>query len=140
MRLLVTTPTTIVADRQHVVSVRAEDATGSFGILQGHADFLTALTVCVVAWRERDGAQRFCAVRHGMLSVRAGKEVAIATREALVGDDLDHLEGVALAQFREDIEEERASRTESLELQMAAIRQIIRFLRPQRSGIFGAGP
>ncbi|MGB8276867.1 MAG: F0F1 ATP synthase subunit epsilon [Methylovirgula sp.] len=140
MRLLVTTPTAIIADRQNVVAVRAEDTTGSFGILEGHADFLTALTVCVIAWRERDGVQRFCAVRHGVFSVRAGKEVAIATREALVGDDLDHLEGVALAQFRQDAEEERASRTENLQLQMAAVRQIIRFLRPQRSEMFGAGP
>ena len=96
MRLLVTTPTAIVADRQNVIAVRAEDTTGSFGILEGHADFLTALTVCVIAWRESDGIQRFCAVRHGVFSVRAGKEVAIATREALVGDDLDHLEGVVL--------------------------------------------
>lgn len=140
MRLLITTPTSIVVDRQNVVSLRAEDATGSFGILENHADFLTVLPVCVVAWRERDGAQRFCAVRHGIFSVRAGKEVSVATREALVGDDLDHLEGVALAQFREDAEEERASRAESLELQMAAVRKIIRFLRPQSSGIFGAGP
>lgn len=140
MRLLVTTPTAIVADRQNVVAVRAEDTTGSFGILEGHADFLTALTLCVIAWRESDGVQRFCAVRRGVFSVRAGKEVAIATREALVGDDLDHLEGVALAQFRQDAEEERASRTENLQLQMAAVRQIIRFLRPQRSGMFGAGP
>lgn len=139
MRLLVTTPTSIIVDQQNVVSVRAEDATGSFGILEGHTDFLTALSVCVVSWRVREDVQRFCAVRHGMLSVRAGKEVAIATREALVGDDLDHLERVALAQFRQDVEEERASRTENLELQMAAIRQVIRFLRPQRSGIFGAG-
>ncbi len=140
MRLLVTTPTAIVADRQNVVAVRAEDTTGSFGILEGHADFLTALTVCVIAWRESDGVQRFCAVRHGVFSVRAGKQVAIATREALVGDDLDRLEGVALAQFRQAAEDERASRTENMQLQMAAVRQIIRFLRPQRSGMFGDGP
>lgn len=139
MRLLVTTPTSVAVDRPNVMSLRAEDASGSFGILDGHADFLTALTVCVIAWRESDGAHRFCAVRYGVLAVRGGKEVAIATREALVGDDLDRLETVALTQFRQDAEAESISRTESLQMQMAAVRQIIRYLRPQRSGMFGAG-
>ncbi len=140
MRLLVTTPTSIAVDRQNVTSVRAEDASGSFGILEGHADFLTALSVCVIAWREAGDVQRYCAVRHGVLAVRSGREVAIATREALVGDDLEQLESVALAEFREAAEAETTSRTESLQMQMAAVRQIIRYLRPQRRGMFGAGP
>ena len=40
MRLLITTPTAVVIDEQDVVAVRAEDESGSFGILNGHADFL----------------------------------------------------------------------------------------------------
>jgi len=51
MRLLITTPTAVVIDDPDVVTVRAEDESGSFGILNGHADFLTALTVSVVSWR-----------------------------------------------------------------------------------------
>ena len=39
MRLLITTPTTVVVDDPDVVALRAEDDSGSFGILQGHADF-----------------------------------------------------------------------------------------------------
>ena len=38
MRLLISDPTKVVADHADVVSVRAEDASGSFGILQGHAE------------------------------------------------------------------------------------------------------
>ena len=101
MRLLITTPTAVVIDEPDVVAVRAEDESGSFGILNGHADFLTALTVSVVSWHRTDDRQRFCAVRRGVLSVTKGSEVAIATREALPGDDLDHLEQVVLAEFRE---------------------------------------
>ncbi len=100
---------------------------------------LTALTVSVVSWRRADGRQRFCAVRHGVLSVTDGSEVAIATREAIAGDDLARLERVVLAQFREELEAERTARTESLQLQMQAIRQIVRYLRPERPSIFGAG-
>jgi F-type H+-transporting ATPase subunit epsilon len=65
--------------------------------------------------------------------------VAIATREALVGDDLDHLEHLVLANFRSNVEAERTARTASLQLQMKAIRQIVRCLRPERPGAFGGG-
>jgi F-type H+-transporting ATPase subunit epsilon len=139
MRLLITTPTSVVVDQRDVVAIRAEDESGSFGILQGHADFLTALTFSVVSWRGAAPAQQFCAVRRGLLSVSAGNEVAIATRAAIVSDDLAQLERVILAQFREDFEAEQTARTDSLQLQMQAIRQIVRYLRPKRSGIFGAG-
>jgi F-type H+-transporting ATPase subunit epsilon len=137
MRLLITTPTAVVLDDPDVVGVRAEDESGSFGILTGHADFLTALTVSVVSRHCADERRRFCAVRHGVLSVTNGNEVAIATREAILGDDLDHLEQVVLAEFRESLEAERIARTESVQLQMKAIRQIVRYLRPERPGVFG---
>lgn len=137
MRLLITTPTAVVVDERDAVAVRAEDESGSFGILPGHADFLTALTVSVVSWRRTDRARRFCAVRRGVLSVSRGSLVAIATREALVGDDLDHLEHAVLANFRNNVEAERTARTASLQLQMKAIRQIVRYLRPEQRGAFG---
>lgn len=137
MRLLITTPTAVVVDEPDAVAVRAEDESGSFGILPGHADFLTALTVSVASWRRANGARRFCAVRRGVLSVSRGSLVAIATREALVGDDLDHLEHVVLASFCNNVEAERTARTSSLQLQMKAIRQIVRYLRPERPRAFG---
>ena len=139
MRLLITTPTAVVIDDANVAAVRAEDESGGFGILNGHADFLTALTVSVVSWHHADDHRRFCALRRGVLSVTKGSEVTIATREAIPGDDLDHLEQVVLAEFREALEAERIARTESLQLQMKAIRQIVRYLRPERRGVFGGG-
>jgi F-type H+-transporting ATPase subunit epsilon len=139
MRLLITTPTSVVVDEQNVTTVRAEDETGSFGILERHAEFLTALTASVVNWRGADDRPRFCAVRRGVLSVTRGTKVSIATREAIVGDDLADLEQVVLLQFRESLEAERAARTESLRLQMQAVRRIVHYLRPKPRGTFGAG-
>jgi F-type H+-transporting ATPase subunit epsilon len=135
MRLLITTPTAVVVD-EDVVSIRAEDESGGFGILAGHADFTTALGVSVISWRLRGDRQRFCAVRRGVLSVSKGKETAIATREAIVDDDLARLENTVLTHFREAVEVEKIARTESLRLQMKAIRQIVRFLRPERPRLF----
>jgi F-type H+-transporting ATPase subunit epsilon len=139
MRLLITTPTTVVVDDSDVVAVRAEDESGSFGILSGHADFLTALAVSVVSWRLADDTRRYCAVRYGVLTVRGGNAVAIATRQAILGDDLDRLEAVVLADLRNAADAEREARTESLQLQLRAIRKIVKLLHPVRAGGFGEG-
>lgn len=140
MRLLITTPTAVVVDEPDANAVRAEDESGSFGILDGHDDLLTALTVSVVSWHRADGPSRYCAVRRGILSVAGGREVAIATREAIVGDDLDRLEQVVLAEFRQKADTERVASTRALELQMKAIRQIVRYLRPERRGAGEGSP
>lgn len=135
MRLRIITPLAVVVDEDGVTAVRAEDASGGFGILPRHADFLTSLAISVVAWKRADATQRFCAVRHGVLSVTAGKEISVATREAVVGDDLATLDQTVLARFRADIETERTEHVESTRLQLNAIRQIMRHLRPDgRSG------
>ena len=47
MRLRITTPLSVVVDEDGILSLRAEDATGSFGILPRHADFLTSLAISI---------------------------------------------------------------------------------------------
>ncbi len=129
MRLLISDPTRVVVDTD-VVSVRAEDDTGCFGILPGHADLLTVLIPSVVAWRGPDGGTRWCAVRRGVLTVRGGDEIAIATRQAQPGDNLDVLEHEVLAQYRAEADAERVARVAATRLHMQAIRRIVRALRP----------
>ena len=72
--------------------------------MPGHADFLTSLAISVVGWKRSDGTRRYCAVRHGVLSVTDGRNISIATREAVTGDDLATLDETVLARFRADIE------------------------------------
>jgi F-type H+-transporting ATPase subunit epsilon len=137
MRLRIVTPLSVVVDEEGVLGLRAEDASGGFGILPRHADFLTSLALSVVAWRSGDGQSHYCAVRRGVLSVAGGRDVTIATREAVAGDDLANLDQTVLAGFRANIEMERAERAESTRLQLNAIRQIMKHLRPDRHD--GAG-
>jgi F-type H+-transporting ATPase subunit epsilon len=137
MRLRIVTPLAVVVDDEEVAAIRGEDASGSFGVLPGHADFLTTLAISVVGWRSNSGVQRYCAVRRGVLSVTAGRTVVIATREAVVGDDLATLDRDVLARFREDREAERSERVGSTGLQLRAIRQIMRHLRPDRRAASG---
>jgi F-type H+-transporting ATPase subunit epsilon len=136
MRLHITTPLAVIADADGIVSLRAEDASGSFGILPGHADFLTSLAICAVGWKSHDGTRHYCAVRRGVLSVTAGQDIAIVTREAVPGDDLATLDQTVLSRFRADIETERVERVDSARLQLNAIRQIVSHLRAPRSADF----
>src|ERR1700738_730523 len=83
MRLRIITPLSVIVDEDGVLALRGEDATGSFGILPGHADFLTSLAISVVSWESSDGTRHYCAARRGVLSVTAGRDIAVATREAV---------------------------------------------------------
>jgi F-type H+-transporting ATPase subunit epsilon len=134
MRLRIVTPLSVVIDEDGVLALRADDATGSFGIMPRHADFLTSLAICVVSWESSNGMRHYCAVRRGALSVNGGHDIAIATREAVPGDNLVTLDETVLARFRADIETERTEHVESTRLQLNAIRQIMSHLRPDQRG------
>lgn len=130
--LRIITPLSIIVD-QATTGLCAVDASGSFGILPGHADFLTRLSVSVVRWTAPDGVPHFCAVRGGALTVRGG-HVAIATREAVVGDDLETLDREVLARFRADLDEERVEHVETTRLQLNVMRKMLARLQPKPRG------
>jgi F-type H+-transporting ATPase subunit epsilon len=136
VRLRIVTPLSVIVDEEGVLSLRAGDASGSFGVLPGHADFLTSLAVSVVSWRSADGRRHFCAVRGGVLTIDNGREIAIATPEAMAGEDLEMLDRDVLARFREESEAEKSERVDVTRLHLAAIRQIMRHLRPGRNHEF----
>jgi len=130
MKLVIATPTAIVVKADDVHYIRAEDSTGAFGIQSGHADFLTALAISVLTWRDRAGLEHYAAVRGGVFRVREGESVEVATREAILGDNLKNLREGVLAHMTQHAETEQAARLGALGLQQAAIQQIYRYLRP----------
>jgi F-type H+-transporting ATPase subunit epsilon len=128
MRLLVTTPTSVAVDVDGVQHIRAEDETGAFGILPGHADFITALAISVMTWRNHAGDQHHVAVRGGVLTVTDGELIEVATADAAGEDTLRELGETVLARFREEARAEEESRLSAARLHVAAIRQIQRYL------------
>jgi len=130
MKLRIVTPLDMPVDEDGVTSLRADDPTGSFGILQGHADFLTSLVTGVVRWTAQDGTCRYCAVRRGQLAVTGGTAISITTREAITGTDLATLEHNVLARFQADIDTERAEKVGNTRIELLAIRQIVNHLKP----------
>lgn len=140
LHLTITTPTTVLVDSAKVVAVRAEDESGGFGILPGHANLLTVLPASVVRWHERSGATRFCAVRGGVFVVSGGERVAIACRQGTMGDDLAQLEKDVREMRRAEAEADKSARVEQMRLHARAVRQLMRYLRPDRPGEFGSPP
>ena len=130
MNLHIVTPLEIVVS-EAIQSLRAEDETGCFGILPGHADFLTSLAISVVRWTT-DARTSYCAVRGGVLSVTGGTQITIATREAITSTDLATLDQSVLSRIQSEYDQERIQHVESTRLQLLAIRQMIGRLNTDR--------
>ena len=130
LHLTVTTPAQILVASDNVMAVRAEDQSGSFGILPGHADLLTVLVPSVLRWRTADGAACFCAVRGGVFTISSGRDVAVACREGVVGDSLEDLEAKVRTVRAQELEADRKARVEQIRMHALAVRQLVRYLRP----------
>lgn len=139
MKLLITTPLSTIVDETGVTSLRAEDETGAFGILPGHADFLTTLSISVVSWKTKD-SEHHVAVRGGVLTVRGGQEISIVTREGVGEGTLAELGEAVIARMKQDEESEEASRMTGTRMELAAMRQIERYLATGRSRFRAATP
>lgn len=136
MRLEIVTPLGVVHQVSGVEHLLAEDATGLFGVRQGHGDFVTVLNASVLSWRLAAGGEGHAAVRGGVLLVRKlGGEVRVevATREAMVSEDLAALESLVEASFRAEEAVEEQSRGQAARLHAAVYRGVLRYLRPEES-------
>lgn len=127
LRLIVTTPLDMVLDTPDVASIRAEDDSGSFGLLPGHADLLTVLRPSVLHWRRADGIWHHIALRGGVLTVQ-GETVRVACREAVTGDDLEKLGALVQETFAAHEDAARRARGEHMRLHAAAIRTLMQRL------------
>jgi F-type H+-transporting ATPase subunit epsilon len=130
LHLTIVTPTAILVDRDDVKALRAEDKSGSFGVLPGHTDLLTVLPASVVRWRGADDLAHYCALRGGVLRVTKGDAVAIVCRQGAVGDDLARLEAEVEELRAAEADSDRRARVEQLRLHAHVVRQLMRFLRP----------
>jgi F-type H+-transporting ATPase subunit epsilon len=130
LQLIIATPAKLLIDVDDVRSLRAEDDSGGFGILPGHADLLTVLPPSVLRWTREDGSTRYCALSGGVLRVAGGKRVAIACRRGAIGDDLPALQAEIAALRSAELDADRKARVEQTRLHARALRQLMRYLRP----------
>lgn len=137
LHLTITTPSAVLVDVADAQSVRAEDDSGGFGILPGHADFLTVLPASVIRWRDDAGHLHYCAQGGGVFAVSEGNRILVACRQATLGDDLGRLENDVRAMQSALADADRKSRVEQTRLHTNAVRQLARLLRPGVAGANG---
>ena len=130
LHLTIATPASVLVDASDVRSLRAEDESGAFGVLPGHADLLTVLPPSVVRWTREGEGTRYCALSGGMLTVSGGNRVAIACRRGVFGEDLAALQAQIAAARAAEIDAGRRAKVEQMRLHARALRQLMRFLRP----------
>ncbi|MGE4407274.1 MAG: F0F1 ATP synthase subunit epsilon [Pseudomonas sp.] len=130
LHLLISTPQQVLVDLADVVSFRGEDASGCFGLLAGHEDFLTMLQPSVLRWRRAGGERGYCAVPGGVLSLNQ-QTLRIACRNGIVGSRLELLEAEVHQARDAHVESVRQARVEQLRLHTQAVRQLVRYLRPE---------
>ncbi len=87
----------------------AEAENGSFCLRPRHRDYATALVPGILEVTSETCSPSFLAVDEGFL-VKAGDQVSIATRHAVLGDDLEALERIVTETFAQLDDHERASR------------------------------
>jgi len=139
MRLTIATPASLLVDATDLRSLRAEDMSGAFGVLPGHANLLTVLPPSVVRWTRSGEATRYCALSGGVLTVSGGDRVAIACRRGTVGDDLAALEAAVAAERSAELDADRRARVEQTLLHARALRELMRYLRPGAARSLGDG-
>lgn len=125
LELTIVTPLSIAVHDPAVASLRGEDDSGGFGILPGHADFLTVIDAGVLRWRGRSGPWRFCAVRGGVLSVTGGAALRVSCREAVLSDDLPSLQAQVAQARRDRANAARQAKVHSARLHGKAIRHLL---------------
>ncbi len=123
MNLHILVPTEVFLDRR-VTKVTAETASGSFGLLPRHVDFVAALVPGILSYAGDNGEEEFLAVDEGVL-VKNGQDVFISTRNAIRGPDLERLQETVTEQFRNVNERERKARSVLTRLEADIIRRFL---------------
>lgn len=129
LHLTLSTPLNVELEADDVAAFRGEDESGGFGLLPGHADFLTVMQAAVLRWRRGGGPWRFAAITGGVLTLSEGRELRVTCREAILGDDLAALEETVAKARDAAAEARREAHAEEVRLHARAVREIMRRMR-----------
>jgi F-type H+-transporting ATPase subunit epsilon len=106
MRLRVFLPDEILLTRD-VERVVVDTLDGSRGLLPRHIDFVTLLDSGILEYTLEGGDVEYAAVDGGVL-VKAGDEIRVSTRDAVLGPGLERLQEAVRERFSRRTEHESA--------------------------------
>lgn len=123
MQLVVFTPSDSVLDAP-VSYLAAQGLVGGFGMRPRHVDFVAPLVSGILNFIDSDDAERFIAVDGGVL-MKTGRTVRVATRRAVLGDDLSSLHETVSEEFLALTEHEKEARHAVARLEAGIVRRFI---------------
>jgi F-type H+-transporting ATPase subunit epsilon len=108
MNLKILLPFQIFTEKVDVLRIVAETSEGSFGLLPNRLDCVSALVPGILTYETEADGEVFVAIDEGVL-IKAGQDVHVSVRRALVGASLDDLrESVEKEFLTMDADEETA--------------------------------
>ncbi len=106
--------------------INVDTKEGAFGLLEHRLDCIAALSPGILSYRNQHSEEKFYAVDQGVL-VKSGSQVNISVRNAIKGDDLDHLHEVVAKQFLDFDEQETQVRSVIAKLESGFLHQFVDF-------------
>jgi F-type H+-transporting ATPase subunit epsilon len=105
-----------------------EDASGSFGLLAGHARFMTVLGFGLARFRRVDGDWEFLALPGGLVYFNAN-QLYLSTRRYLRGPDYERIHASLEQQFAAEEGELRAMKQSLQRLEEEMLKRLLEIQR-----------
>ncbi len=125
-RLKIHIPSAMVFD-EDIDFLRAEDSTGSFGILPKHTDFLTILKPSVLIIKKQ-GKEMYFAVKGGILSFRENTAV-ITTESAIKGEAIEDLHKLVQKHYLKISEREKMLEETIMNMERGFLKRLVELER-----------
>jgi F-type H+-transporting ATPase subunit epsilon len=118
-----------------VTRVGGEAVNGSFVVLPRHIDFVTALVPGILYYLDDndDDHPHYAAIDRGILVKRNGT-VWVSVLQAMLGDDLEHLDQVVEQEFRQLSEQQKQTQTALTRLELSFMRGLVDLGKAGRGG------
>jgi F-type H+-transporting ATPase subunit epsilon len=118
-----------------VTRVGGEAVNGSFVVLPRHIDFVTALVPGILYYLDDndDDHPHYAAIDRGILVKRNGT-VWVSVLQAMLGDDLEHLDQVVEQEFRQLSEQQKQTQTALTRLELSFMRGLVDLGKAGRRG------
>jgi len=126
MNIKILLPFQVFAEKKDVLRIVAETYEGSFGILPKRLDCVAALSPSILTYETHSEGEVFVAIDEGVL-VKAGQDVLISVRRALIGDDLSQLRHSVEQEFLALNEQEKSVRVVMHKLETGFLNRFVRF-------------
>jgi F-type H+-transporting ATPase subunit epsilon len=126
MNLKILLPFQVFAEKKDVSRIVAETLNGSFGLLPHRLDCVAALEPGILIYETESEGEVYVAVDEGVL-IKAGQDVLVSVRSAIVGTDLSRLREAVEKEFLTLDENEQKIRSVMAKLEIGLVRRLAEF-------------